>query len=686
MLARFAFFCCLAAAGIARAQQATEWTPQFLEPSGGTRSPADALRIRLAGIPQESLERLGLELDEIDVTALVTMEGDTAVLTPVQPLAYGGHHLRLTEQTKDGGIVERGLWPFEVRKAAAASAATLKGNVAARAGYRALDGNLDNAPRRAQMDAAGQLNGAYAGERWRANAMLNFIANSQSQLMPRQSGHVDLGQFLIAADSGMYGFKAGDHAIGPDSLVLQSFARRGVSASATAPDNQASITGFAMHASQLAGAAHGFGVTDNSDRVDGVVAALRPISGQPDALELSGTYVSGETQAPLGVAAVGGAGTPLGGVAGGPGPSGGKASSVAADGNLLQRRLRLRGEYATSLYDFDGSDPTLGPERGHAYAGLVNYTPWHDMKLAEQPLAWNLGAERTRLSTFFRSPSNPVAISDRDTTRLFTGVNWNGLDLQASASRDFDNVDDNPLVPRTAGRQRNAALTFTPIYAPAPQADGQPAALPWYGRPSLNASFMSLNREFEQLNGVSYNVPVHSTYNNVFGASFQYTSGSLSLTHSRVRDRGFGNTLDLTPPTRTVQTRLQGNLRLFDKLDVGAQLFTDEQENSDTQIRTRGLGGGFNLGYPFTERLSGALAYAQRHGWTSDGTDDGLTSDTTASLNWALEPARDAKPGVTLGVDGSYHDARNRGSASLTPGVSMYQLFVRLNMSWAPSY
>ncbi len=685
-IARMALLCCcLTGPAIARAQQPS-WTPQLVEPAAGTRAPADALRIRLAGIPQDSLERLGLELDEIDVTALVTMEGDTAVLTPVQPLAYGQHRLRLTEQAKDGSVVERGLWPFEVHKAAAARDAKLQGSVTARAGYRALDGNLDNAPRRAQADAAGQFNGSYASETWRTNAMLSFIANSQSNHMPRQTGHVDLGQFLIAADSGKYSLKAGDHAIGPDSLVLQSFARRGVSAAASAPDGTASITGFAMHGSQLMGAAHGLGVTDSSDRVDGVLAALRPLPGNADALELSGTYVTGETQAPLGVSAAGGAGTPLSGVAGGPSAGAGRASSVAADSNLLQKRVRLRGEYATSRYDFDGADPTLAAENGHAYSGLVSYTPWHDMKLAEQLLAWNMGVERKRLSTFFRSPSNPAAISDRDTTRVFTGVNWYGLDLQASASRDSDNVDDNPLVPRTTSRQRNAALTYVPPFDPAQQANGQPAPLPWYGRPSFSASFMGLNREFVELGGVAYNIPVHSTYNNSFGASFQYARGAWSLTHSRVRDRGYGAAPDLTPTTSTTATRLQGNLRVLEKLDLGGQLFSDTQENADTMIRTRGLGGGFNLGYPFTDRLSGMLSHALRHGWTSDGADDGLTSDTTASLNWVLEPAREAKPGVTLGVDGSYHDARNHGSASLTPGVSMYQLFLRLNVSWMPTY
>lgn len=658
----------------------------MVEPPAGARSPGDALRVRLAGIPQESLERLGLELDEIDVTALVTMEGDTAVLAPVQALAYGQHRLRLTEQAKDGTVVERGLWPFEVHKSAAARDAKLQGSVTAKAGYRAADGNLDNAPRRALADAAGQFNGSYASENWRADAMLSFIANSRSNLMPRQAGHIDLGQFLIAADSGMYGLKAGDHAVGPDSLVLQSFARRGVSAAASAPDGSASITGFSMHATPLVGAAHGLGVTDSSDRVDGVIAALRPIPGAADALELSGTYVSGETQAPLGVSAVGGAGTPLAGAAGGPGASAGKASSVAADSKLLQRRLRLRGEYASSSYDFDGADPTLAPQSGHAYSGLLTYTPWNDMKLAQQPLAWNMGAERKLLSTFYRSPSNPAAISDRDTTRVFSGVNWYGVDLQASASRDFDNVDDNALVPRTTGRQRSAALTFTPLDLSAPQADGQPAALPWYGRPSFNASFMSVNREFQQLNGVAYNIPMHSTYNNALGANFQYANGSWGLTHSRVRDRGFGNVLDLTPSTRTMQTRLQANLRLFEKLNVGTQLFSDSQENTETAIRTRGLGGGFNLGYPFTDRFSGSVAYAMRHGWTSDGTDDGVTGDTTASLNWVLEAARESKPGITLGVDGSYHDARNHGTASIAPGVSMYQLFVRLNVSWMPTY
>jgi len=69
------------------AQQA-QWTPEMLQPPASTRGPSDPLRIRLAQLPPKALELLTLESDEIDVTSMITMKGDVAVFTPLQPLAY----------------------------------------------------------------------------------------------------------------------------------------------------------------------------------------------------------------------------------------------------------------------------------------------------------------------------------------------------------------------------------------------------------------------------------------------------------------------------------------------------------------------------------------------------------------------------------------------------------------------
>lgn len=655
------------------AQQA-QWVPELLRPVAKLREPSEPFRIRLAKIPPKTLGLLVLELDEIDVTSMVAMEGDVAVFTPLQPLAYGEHQLRLVENSPDGSINERGQWSFELRKSTLFRDAQANGSVTLRESHRISDHGLaDPAPARSQADGAAQFTGSMENENWRASGELSFIANQQSQMMPRQKGHFDLGQYLVAADSGMFGFKLGDHAIGPDSMVLQFFGRRGISVSATAPGNTASVTGFSMHTTPLAGAVNVLGVADGDNRVDGVVATLQPIADDAGALALLGTYVSGGSESQTGA-----------GIFGAADLGAGSASSIVADSNVMQQRLRLRGELAKSSYDFDGRAGELAPLGGHAYLGLVNYVPWHDKLVFDQPFLFNVGLEKKLISSYFHSPSNPGAISDRDMVRVFTGVNWYGLDFQANVGKETDNVDNNPLIPVTASRQRSGAISYSPMVNYAPQADGQPSELPWYGQPSLSASFMSLNREMVQLSGSAVSQPTHSTYNSVAGANFQYAIWSWGIMQNWVRDHGYN--LDMTPFTRSASTQLQGNFRFFEQLTVGMNVFNQNVDRVDAGIKTNGVGAGLNLAYPFTDKVSSMLSYSTRHDWATDASSDSVTRDTTAALNWVVNTAHGAMPGITLGMDGSYHNVSNKSGMSMQPSGSMYQVFLRLSLAWSPSY
>lgn len=651
------------ASGTASAKQ-VQWTPELIQIAEGTRGPSDSVRIRLVKIPPKTLEFLSLELDEIDVTPMVTVESNVLVFTPPQPLAYGQHQLRLVEYGKDGSINERGQWSFELRKSLLFRDAQLNGNVVVRGSYRVSDSGLSDPPDRAQADGAGQFYGSAENENWRASGAMSVIANSQSNIRP-----FDLGQYLFSADSGMFGFNLGDHSIGPDSMLLQSFGRRGISVSATMPGNKATFTGFSMSTRN----AHGLGVSDNANPVNGVVATVQPIPDNLDALALMGTYVNGESE----------------GQNWGLATSGGIANSIVADSNLLQRRLRMRGEYATSSYDFDGNAGPLAPIDGHAYSGLVTYAPWSDKIIFNQSFQWNMGLEKRLISSYFRSPSNPGAVSDRDMVRAFTGINWYGLDVQVNAGKETDNVDNIPLIPSTVTQQRSGAISFFPIENNTSQTNGQAAELRWYGQPSFNASFMSLNREFVQLNGNAYNEPTHSTYNTVVGANFQYATWNWGLMQSWVRDRGYD--LDMTPFSLISSTRLQGNFLLFEKLGFGINAFNDSVNYVDAGIQSNGIGGGLNLSYPFTDKVSTSMSYSVRHGWQTDGTYDNVTSDITAAINWALSNPSGIKPGVALSMDGSFHDVSNGNAIPLQiqQGIAMnqmYQLFVRLSLSWAPGY
>jgi hypothetical protein len=653
---------------LACAQQQA-WKPEFVAPQAGTAAQTAALRIHVAGIPQDVPQRLAVELDDIDVTALAALDGSDIVVTPAQPIAFGAHTLRLVEYTPDGGIAERGQWAFEIRQSAAFLRSQLQANVTLTATQRVAKHNVDTPVGPLQGTGSAQIQGAVANESWQANGTMSLVSSSQTAQMPLQGSHLDIAQYLLSMQSGRVAASVGDHgALGPESLVMQNFARRGVTVDLSA-GAAAHVTGFSMSATPLTGSRNLSGANDDRNRIDGMVATLFPFAAHPDALAISGTYVDGESTGVTGAS-----------VAGPAQAYGGRAGSVAADAQLFDKLLRLRGEAAHSSYDFDGVGVGLEPQSGHAYSGLANYTPWHGLNVLGQPLVWNIGAQKKVLSTFFQSPATPGAIADRDMGQVFSGLNWYGLSAQAAAAKEHDNVDDLAPIPRTKTTQHSFSLNWVPV-------GGTASAMPWYGAPSLSASYVTESKELTD-NAGSFLLmvgPLHETSNLMLGAQFQHAAWSWGATHSRVEDRDFAG---YTPETVTTADRVQTGF-LVKALNVGASVEHDEIEDLTNATRAQAMIGGATLAYPFTQRVSTNLTYNVRHAWSDLPAGDQITSDTTLGLNWMVVPANGQRPGMSLGLDGSYHSCRDKLVTSSSFGaacVNSYQAFLRMSVSWMPSF
>ena len=649
------------------AQQAS-WKPEFVAPQAGAAAQTAPLRIHVAGIPADTPQHLAVELDDIDVTALAALDGSDIVITPAQPIAFGKHTLRLVEYTPDGGIAERGEWAFEIRQSAAFLQSQLQANVTLTATQRVAKHNVDTTTGPLQGTGSAQIQGRVANETWQANGSMSLVSSSQTAQMPLQESHLDIAQYLLAVQSGRVAASVGDHpALGPESLVMQNFTRRGVTVDLSA-GSAAHVTGFSMSAAPLVGSRNLSGTNDDRNRIDGMVATLFPLPGRPDALALSGTYVDGESTGLTG-ASVGG---PTQGY-------GGHAGSLAADAQLFDKLLRLRAEAAHSSYDFDGAGVGLEPQSGHAYSGLANWTPWHSLNVLGQPLVWNVGAQKKVLSTFFQSPATPGAIADRDMGQVFSGLNWYGLSVQAAAAKEHDNVDDLALIPRTKTTQHSFSLNYVPLQGATP-------AAPWYGTPSLSASYVTVSKELSD-NAGSFLLavgPLHETSNLMLGAQFQHATWSWGATHTRVEDRDFAG---YTPETVTTADRLQAAF-LVEKLNVGASVERDKTDDLTNVTRAQAMIGSATLGYPFTDRVSSNLTYNVRHDWSDVPASDQTTSDTTLGLNWVVVAPNGQRPGMSLGLDGSYHSCRDKLAASSFGAVceNSYQAFLRMSVSWMPTF
>ena len=660
---------------IAHAQSAG-WKPEFVAPPAGAAAQTAPLRIHVANIPADVPQHLAVELDGIDVSSLAVLDGSDIVITPAQPIAFGRHTLRLVENTPDGGIVERGRWNFELRESAAFREAHLQANVTLNASQRVADHNVVSAPGPLQVNGAAQIQGTAENETWRASGTMSLIANSQASQTPTKDRKVDVGQYLLSAQKGAVTASMGDHAaLGPDSLVMQGFARRGISVKGVV-GGVAQVTGFSMSAAPAIGSHNFSGVQDSQNRIDGMVATLFPVSGSPDELALSATYVDGRSANTNGAA-----------TAGVTQPSSGHAASFVADSQVLDKRLRLRGEIASSNYDFDGADGPLQPKPGHAYSGLVNYLPWHSKTVLGEPLMWNVGAQKERLSTYFQSIANPGAIADRDMGQLFTGVDWYGLNVQVAAAKEHDNVDDIALLPRTESTQHSIALGYSPLQTP--DASGALPPAPWYGQPSFSAAYTKLSKSLTRvpanLSPTLEAGPLHETTNLQLSAQFQHETWSWGLGHSRLKDEDYAN---LAPDTLTKSDRLDAALQMT-KLSVSASVQHDLTDDQTNGTRTQDVAGNATLTYPFTDRISSNLGYSVQHAWADTPASDQVISDTTIGLNWLAVPADGQHPGLSLGLDGSYHTCKDKLAVPTSPNMGCldsYQVFLRMSVSWSPSF
>ncbi len=667
--------CLLQLAALPAAQvAAAEWTPQLLPPAKGVRAPSEPIRLRLPTLPTAVLERLVLELDDFDVTALVTREGANAVFVPPVPLPYGPHQLRLVEYAADGSIIERGVWALDIRKSQALREAELRIGSTLNAVRRIADDDLPaSAPDKTQGNGAAQFYGNIADGDWRVLGNMDLFYNTQTNLLPRQKSQLDMGRFLVKGDAGLMTASAGHHSVGSDNLIMQGFNRRGVSVGVGRDTNPANATAFSLRTQDIVGFQEGLGIGDDNNRVDGVVVAGRPIG---DALVLSATYLTGE-----GPTFSGGTGT---GIVGTPLSTGGNAARTGPDSKLLENRWRLRGEYPPSRYDFDGINTGSTAEKDDAYSALATYTPWQNKISDGAPMALQVGLENKRIGTFFRSPANPIGVSDRDATRGFAGFNWGGLNLQASLGQETDNVNDLALLPRTEMTQGVTSVTYMPTIAVPVQADPtQPPALPWYGQPVYNLTYVDLDQKVVKAAAGLNAGALHATRMLSASTSFTYATWMWSLNHSIGRDDDF---TDLIDDTHSRMTQLNLTARVGEKLTVSPAVQRSEIDNRNSAANkdSETLTAFLSLGYAFTQRINGNLGYSINRQQMDDGTINTRSNDVIANVNWLAIPAQGAQPGLSLSLDGQYHDVDDR--AFTTNNQNSYQIFLKASLSWRPTF
>lgn len=134
--------------------------------------------------------------------------------------------------------------------------------------------------------------------------------------------------------------------------------------------------------------------------------------------------------------------------------------------------------------------------------------------------------------------------------------------------------------------------------------------------------------------------------------------------------------------------RLQAGFQVS-KLNLSAFVQHDQTDNLTQDARSQAMIGGATLAYPFTDRVTSNLAYTVRHAWAPQTPSDQITGDTTFGVNWTAVTAQGIRPGLGLGMDGSYHHCQDKAADPTQPNTACldsYQLFLKISVSWMPAY
>jgi len=650
----------------AASAQSADWQGTFAPATGRGRLPGDALRVSLpADLGNETLQWLALELDNIDVTQLVSLDGMNAVVSPPRPLSPGDHTLRLVEYTRDGRMIDRGTWTFSVLNAVNYQFVS---EISFNGSYRAASGDIPEEqfpPHRAVGDGGARVQGTAARDDWRISGTLDLLYSSEP---PAELNEFEGGDFLIEAAKGPVTFDLGHHSLAPESLVMENFHRRGGSLSYRNTAESLAASGFAFRTEPVNGFRNGFGVSDENNRVTGGIVTARPLPGKGDLLSVSGIYLYGEQGTDPGVAVIDdqSAGE-------------GNSWSLALESLLLGDKVRLRGEYAETRFDNDGSGTEEGKVSDDAFSLSAVYIPVMNREVRDTPLYWDVGAEYRQVGTFYHSIANPSLPSDLAMGRLYTTLSWSGLDLEAVVGREEDNVDDEPLLPTT----RTDLIAVSGSYRLLAGAGEESQGRRWLGEPALTISAQQAWDKTDEV-PADYGGGLVDlrTRDVLLSLSSSYASWDWYAGHTRGwQDDYSGQFSD----TRTDVTDLSLNMRLGSRVTLGARGQRNKIREQATGVefegRLAGVDGSFII---VKDRVSATVSYQVDLQEASGGESDDKVQTTDFNVDWSVVRARGNRPGLSLWVRGQYQEVDDR--TGFTNDTYPYQVFTGFTIGWPYSY
>jgi len=637
------------------------WQGEFSSSVAEPTDPQSPLRIKLPDdIDPATLEWLAVELDTMDVTPILTMEGAEVVVRPPRPLASGTHRLTLAQYNEAGEVVERGSWTFKVGQAIAYQ---VRADAGFAATYRAETKNIpeESLPSHpGTADATLRLEGSAGTPFWEVSGNADGLwSNQPAQGLDRFEG----GNYLATVRVGGVTAQVGQVDPRLESPIIGAFQRRGVSLGYTNAGQQVQASGFALRTEPVTGFKHGLGIGDPEKRVLGGSLTLRPIPQHAEWLTLTGIYLVGKQGTDPGL-----------GVADETAFSDGSAWSLGFVSGLAGQRLRLRGEYAATQFDPDGAgEQKATPDKAYGAAAILDLL--RDLKLAEMPVVWSIGGEYRSTGSSFKSLANAGLPNDLQMQKGFTRVELGGLSAEAVAGREHDNIEDDPAVATGRTDLMGALVAYSPTLTPGGWAQGV------LGQPRLDLGYQELRDRTIQLPEGTTEKPDKRNREWSAALGSAYTIWDWKGSYRSRRE------VDLTgvAADRTSESA-DGNLglRLWERITLGLRgQYTREKDLGTGLTRTGTLIGGDLTLVLVKDYLTARVAHQNDIKKASDNSESMVTQTTDFSLDLALRQARDNWPGIALNLKGQQQKVDDR--LTNENDKNPFQVFLAVNIGWPVS-
>lgn len=637
------------------------WRGEFAAVSGEPSEPQQPLRIKLPDdIDPATLEWLAVELDTLDVTPILTLEGTEIVVRPPRPLKSGTHQLSLTQYNEDGEAVARGSWSFKVGQAVAYQA---RADASFAATYRADTRNIpkESLPSKpGTADGSLRLEASAGTASWQASGNADGVWTNQ----PAEGlDHFEGGNYLATLSAGGLTGQVGQLDPRLESSIINSFQRRGMMLSYTNRGQEVQASGFALRSEPVAGFHEGLGIHDPDNRVLGGSVTLRPLPKHGEWLTLTGIYLVGKQGADPGVAVVDQ--TAL---------SSGSAWSVGFVSGLLNQRLRLRGEYAATRFDTDGSGE-LGEEPDKAYGGSAIWDLVRDASLGDLPLNGAVGGEYQYNGPSFKSLANVGLPTDLLMKKAFTRWGLGGLSAEVVAGREHDNVEDDP----TLASGRTDLLAAVAAYSPTLAPDGWAQAV--LGQPRLDLGYQQLRDRTVDLPEGATDKPDRRNreWSTTLGSAYRIWDWRAGYRSRREKDLT-GAAADRTGESADANL----GFRLWERVTLGlrGQLTRDKDTGTAVSLTNTLTGADISV-VLIRDYLTARVAYQADRRKASDQTENQLTQTTDFGLDLTLLQARDNRPGVAISLKGQQQNVDDRVNDE--NDRKPYQVFLAVNIGWPMS-